>query len=103
MNQITINVKLYSNESNKDDILAFLFEDETKEIHLNTDSCQFELKGVFSKLLTQSLKNEVTLNLIVADNYGRVLYKEVCEEYISDLQHELDNIKDTIRKEILEE
>jgi hypothetical protein len=103
MNQITINVKLYSNDESKDDVLAFLFEKENKEIHLNTDSCQVELKEVFSKLLTQSLENDVILKLIIEDNYNRGLYKDVCTEYIAELQRELNNVRDAIRKEIAEE
>ncbi len=99
MNQITLNVKLFA-ESTDDDILAFQFEPDECRVNLNTDSCQAELKDVFSKLIKLSLSNDVTLNLIIEDGYGRGLYKDVCTEYITELQHELDTVKDKIRKEI---
>ena len=90
-------------EDTNDDILAFMFDNAESVIHLNTDSCQIELKDIFSKLLTLCIENDIILNLIVADNYSRGLYKDVCTEYISELQRELDNVKDAIRKELLEE
>lgn len=103
MNQIKLDVKLYSTKDTNDDILAFMFDNAKSIIHLNTDSCQIELKEVFSKLLTLSLENDVILNLIIEDGYNRGLYKDVCTEYISELQRELDNVKDSIRKELTEE
>lgn len=99
MNQITLNVKLFA-ESTDDDILAFLFEDAESRVNLNTDSCQAELKEAFSKLIKLSLDNDVSLNLIIEDGYGRGLYKDVCTEYIAELQRELDSVKEKIRREI---
>ena len=99
MNQITLNVKLFA-ESTDDDILEFQFEPTKCRVNLNTDSCQAELKDVFSKLIKLSLNNDVELNLIIEDGYGRGLYKDVCVEYIAELQHELDTVKDKIRREM---
>ena len=99
MNQITLNVKLFA-ENTDDDILAFLFEDAESRVNLNTDSCQAELKEAFSKLIKLSLDNDVSLNLIIEDGYGRGLYKDVCTEYIAELQRELDSVKEKIRREI---
>ena len=99
MNQITLNVKLFA-ESTDDDILAFLFEDAESRVNLNTDSCQAELKEAFSKLIKLSLDNDISLNLIIEDGYGRGLYKDVCTEYIAELQRELDSVKEKIRREI---
>ena len=99
MSQITLNVKLFA-ESTDDDILAFLFEDAESRVNLNTDSCQAELKEAFSKLIKLSLDNDVSLNLIIEDGYGRGLYKDVCTEYIAELQRELDSVKEKIRREI---
>ena len=35
-----------------------------------------------------------------ADDYGRQMYIEVCEEYIKDLNRELASSKEIIRKEM---
>ena len=50
MNQITLNVKLMTG-NDEEDYLAFLFEDGEELVNLNRDSCQGELKSVFSKLI----------------------------------------------------
>ena len=98
MNQIMLNVKLF--EDGTDDMLSFQFEDTESRVNLNTDSCQAELKEVFSKIIKLSLNNDVSFNLIIEDGYGRGLYKDVCTEYIAELQRELDSVKDKIRREI---
>jgi hypothetical protein len=41
--------------------------------------------------------------MIIEDNYNRGLYNDVCTEYIAELQRELNNVRDAIRKEIAEE
>ena len=94
-----LNIKLYA-DSKDNDVLAFLFEDKTLIVNLNIDSCQAELKEVFSELIVLSLNKDVILNLIIEEGYERGLYKDVCTEYISDLQRELDNVKDKIRREM---
>jgi len=99
MNQITLNVRLFA-ESTEDDILAFMFEDEECRVNLNMDSCQGELKTVFSKLIILSLENDVKLELKIEDGYSRGLYKDVCSEYIEVSQRELDNVVDKIRREV---
>ena len=98
MNQITLNVRLYA-EGTDNDILAFMFDDVLK-VNLNSDSCHNELKEVFSKLIKLSLENDVTLNLNIDKDYGRTLYKDVCIEYVDELQHELNIVKDKIQKEM---
>ena len=92
MNQIILNIKLYA-ENEGDDILSFLFEDGEGKVYLNSDSCQEQMKDVFSRLIKVSLK------LIIADDYARGLYKDVCKEYVQELQKELDGVKDRIRRE----
>ena len=99
MNQIILEVKLFA-ENTDDDILAFAFEDEECRVNLNSDSCQGELKEVFSKLVKLCLQNEVTLKRRIEDGYSRGLYKDVCSEYVTELQRELDRIKDRIRREV---
>ena len=64
------------------------------------DFTKAELKVVFSKLVKLSLESNVKLNLVIDDSFNRGLYKDVCKEYIKDLQAELDNAKAKIIKEI---
>lgn len=98
MNQINIKVTLL--EKDGEDVLSFLFDEEEGIIELNSDSFQEQMKKVFSNLLKLTLENDVLLDFVVCEGYTRGLYKEVCEEYIKDLQEELDKIKDKIRKEM---
>ena len=99
MNQITLNVKLYS-ENEDNDILGFMFADGESKVNLNSERCQAELKKVFSKLIKLSLEKDVTLSLVIDEAFSRNLYKDVCSEYIKDLQNELDQIRVKIRKEM---
>ena len=99
MNQIILNVKLYA-EGTDDDILSFQFEDEEGKVFLNSDSCQVQMKEIFSKLIKCSLENDVVLKLVIDEEYGRLLYKDVCSEYVQELQNELNSVKDKIRREI---
>ena len=99
MNQIILEVKLFA-ENTDDDILSFAFEDDECRVNLNSDSCQGELKEVFSKLVKLCLQNDVTLKMRIEDGYSRGLYKDVCSEYVTELQRELDRIKDRIRREV---
>ena len=76
------------------------FDDGECRVNLNMDSCQAELKDTFSKLIKLSLENDVTLKLKIEEGYGRGLYKDVCTEYINELQRELNNVKERIRREL---
>lgn len=99
MNQITLEIQLFA-ENTDNDILAFQFDDGECRVNLNMDSCQAELKDTFSKLIKLSLENDVTLKLKIEEGYGRGLYKDVCTEYINELQRELNNVKERIRREL---
>lgn len=101
MNQIMLDVKLFASGKD-DDILSFDFENNECRVNLNSDSCQSELKKVFSELVMLLLHNDITLNLKIEKGYNRGLYKDVCSEYIKDLQRELEEVKDKIRSELLD-
>ena len=98
MNQIILDIKLYA-ENEDDDILSFVFGDGERKVYLNSDSCQGQMKDAFSRLVKISLSNDVQLHLIIDDDYSRGLYKDVCKEYVQELQKELDGVKDRIRRE----
>ena len=99
MNQKVINVELLA-VGEESDILRFKFDDYSKDVNLNSPLCQNELREVFVCLLHVLMERYVHLELCYADDYNRGLYKEVCEEYINDLNRELESAKEIISKEL---
>ncbi len=99
MNQKTIDVVLLAGDK-ETDILRFEFEDNPLDVNLNSPLCQNELKTVFVRLLQMIIENDVYLEFNHADDYGRGMYIEVCEEYIRDLNRELASAKEKIHKEM---
>lgn len=101
MSQKTIDVTL--TVSGDVDILVFGFDDEHPNAHyvnLNSPTSQNELKNVFSKLLQLLLTDEIDLRLIIAEGYKKGLYRDVCTEFINDLNRELLQVKETLKREL---
>ena len=46
--------------------------------------------------------SEVSLNLTIDDNYKKTLYKDVCQEYIKDLNKELQKVHEQMSDIITE-
>ena len=85
------------------DVLVFGLDDEHSDayaVNLNSATSQNELKVVFSKLLQLLLEENIVLQLVIAEGYGKGLYKDVCREYIDDLNRELAQVKESMKKEI---
>lgn len=40
------------------------------------------------------------LELVIAEGYGKGLYKDVCKEYIDALNRELIQVKDNLKREL---
>lgn len=99
MKQETINVELME-LSPDDDILRFHVEGESLDVNLNSAECQNSLKNVFSTLLRFLIHSDINLELSYNTEYKRIMYVEVCKEYIKDLNRELASIKDEIRAEL---
>lgn len=99
MKQKAIDVVLLAADE-ETDLLRFEFEDNPLDVNLNSPLCQNELKAVFVCLLQMIIENDVFLEFKHADDYGRGLYIEVCEEYVKDLNRELASAKEKIRKEM---
>ena len=99
MNQKILTVELLEVDSDRD-VLRFKFDDAVLDVNLNSATCQNDLKAVFVKLLQQLLDNEITLNLNYDETYRKGLYKEVCEEYIKDLNRELLSVKGKMQQEL---
>ncbi|MDD2502756.1 MAG: hypothetical protein PHP79_01655 [Clostridia bacterium] len=83
------------------DILRFHVGDKPLDVNLNSAECQNSLKDVFAALLKLLIYSDINLELLVGDEYKRVMYVEVCTEYINDLNRELADVKDELRNELL--
>lgn len=102
MNQKQIEVLLTVIGDN--DVLNFKLDSENTDgyiVNLNSDKSQSELKNVFSKLLTLMIEDDILLILKIDEGYSKVLYKEVCLEYIDNLNREISSVVETVRKEIM--
>jgi hypothetical protein len=100
MNQI-IDVLLTVN--GEEDVLIFKLDEEHPDdyvIDLNSDTNQSQLKKVFSKLLELLLVNDIELKYSVVEGYSKGLYKDVCEEYVHDLNSEIASVKTQIASKI---
>lgn len=85
------------------DVLVFGLDDKKQydyTVNLNSATSQNELKNVFSRLLQLLLQEDIILNLVIDKDYGKGLYKDVCREYINDLNRELTQVKASLIKEI---
>lgn len=101
MNQKQIEVLL--SVIGENDVLNFILDEDKPEeyiVNLNSDTSQAELKRVFSKLLKLMIENDIQLELKIAEGYSRVLYKEVCTEYIDNLNREISSVAESVRKDI---
>lgn len=101
MSQRVIDVKLTA--MSDVDVLIFGLDEEQPEayvVNLNSATSQNELKEVFSKLLELLLTEDILLQLSVAPGYSKGLYKDVCKEYIEDLNRELVQVKANMKKEL---
>ena len=101
MNQKQIEVLL--TVVGESDVLNFILDQEKPDeyvVNLNSDTSQSELKKVFSKLLELIIENDVKLVLKIAEGYSKVLYMDVCTVYIDDLNREISNVAESVRKEV---
>ncbi len=98
MNQEKINVLLFDN--NGADTLRFDIPNikDGIAVNLNKTSGQIELKRVFEELLKYMNLHDIVLELTIDSQYKKGLFKEVCTEYISDLNNEIHQIKAEIVK-----
>ena len=99
MNQVTIKVELL--ETDKDtDVLRFFVSEPPIDVNLNSSECQASLKSVFSILLERIVSEDIKLELEINPSFTRQLYKDVCPEYINDINRELNEVKEKIRNQL---
>ena len=90
-------VKVVLTVMGETDVLVFLLDENDSEkyvIDLNDSSCQIKIKDVFSKLLEELIEFDIK------EGYSKGLYKDVCKEYIAELNKELVQVKNSIKKEL---
>ncbi len=92
-----INVALA--KRNEIDQMIFKFENECN-VNLNDESGQNDLKIVFSQLLKELIDGPIELKYIEDDIYDVNLYKDVCKEYIKDLNREVEEIRNLIPEKL---
>lgn len=78
-------------EEGVDYIRFFLDADENVNINLNNND-QSSLRDIYKKMIAMSINNKLKLNLEYQEGYGKLLFKEIAEEFIRDLNIELDRI-----------
>jgi hypothetical protein len=98
MNQKTIKVLLSAEGEEKDTLSFFVSEDHPLIVNLNTPNCQDDLQSVFAAILKESISNDIELALEIDEKYDRILYKDVCTEYIKQLNNELKKTLEKVRQ-----
>lgn len=99
MNQKIIKVILEAPDE-KTDALVFEFDEKSMEVNLNEEDCQAGLKSIFVYLLQEVIDTDIQLFFSTEEGYNRQFYIEACEEYINDLNRELNSVKAKMRNEI---
>lgn len=99
MNQEIIEVLLTSEDADTD-ALIFKIDGNQLVVNLNSPDCQSAFKNIFAELLRKLVKDDIVLELNIDEGFNRMLYKEVYEEYIKDLNRELNECKDDLRKQL---
>ena len=83
------------------DVLIFNLDEGNPEkyiINLNDPAGQTQIKEVLAKLLEMLLDMSFILELKIAEEYSKGLYKDVCLEYIAELNREICQVKESITK-----
>lgn len=96
MNQEIINAKLI--ELDGVDTLIFKIPEIEDDIavNLNSNEGQNDLKKVFENLLVIINEKEVEIQLEIDEQYKKGLFKEVCAEYIEDLNKEIKSVREEV-------
>ncbi len=98
MNPEMINVRLL--DLDKVDTLIFEVPETENgiSVNLNNNEGQKDLKKVFENLLVLINDHDVELKLEIDEHYKKGLYKEVCAEYIDDLNKEIKSVRREVLK-----
>ena len=102
MNPEVINVELVKKEEK--DVLVFRLCPEDYpdgiSVDLNSEQGQNDLKNIFSALLEEMVKTKITLHLTIEEGYSSNLFVDVCTDYISSLNKEIDQVYESMKEEL---
>lgn len=91
-------------ERDTKDVLVFQVDQESYPegfvVNLNEPNGQNDFMDVFAVILKLLEKEEIEFRLKVADGYSRVLFKDVCKEYIESLNTEIKSMHVKIHEEL---
>lgn len=94
------NKKVILKEKNSKDILEFeVGNGETLDIDINSTD-QSNLRNLFYKIIQECLKEPFSFQLSIEDGYNKSLYIDVSQEYIKQLNIELNKILDEVPEEL---
>lgn len=86
------------------DYIRFFLDDENIEnINLNSNE-QNTLRNIYKKMISMSIDSKLSLQLEYQVGYNKILFKEIADEFIKDLNGELEKIhNDTTLPDLQEE
>ena len=91
-------------ERDEKDVLVFLIDQDgqTNEIvvNLNEATGQRDLMDLFAAILKRLEKERIEFILKVQEGFQKILYKDVCKEYIESLNIEIRDMYDKIQSEL---
>lgn len=91
MNQEEKIINVYLECEENKDYLVFDF-DEPLKVNFNEEANQNELKEVFIRILNEMTRETIKLVYIDKTEYKNNLYKDVCKEYVKDLNREINTV-----------
>lgn len=95
MNQEEKIIDVYLMCKENKDYLVFDFVEPLK-VNFNEESNQNELKEVFVRILSEMKKTSIKLVYVDKAEYKNNLYKDVCKEYVKDLNREINTVAKSI-------
>lgn len=92
-------VKVILQEEAQLDYMVFKFEEE-RRVCMNDENCQNDLKNLFTTMLDELIKSDYKFEYEENKDYKKGLFKDVCIEYIRELNRELTSVKSSIPEKL---
>lgn len=103
MNQEQFDINVHLEAKGNKDFMIFSIEDEQISLNMNDDSDQKELKNLFSKILQLVIEGyKPVLKYVENEDYSKGLYIDVCQEYIKDLNREINSVSKKVPEKAAE-
>ena len=99
-----VQYNVFLEERDEKDVLVFGVDQENYPeglvVNLNEATGQNDFMNVFAVVLKMLEKEEIEFRLKIAEGYSKVLFKDVCKEYVESLNAELRNMHAKIHDEL---